>query len=370
MAWAAGLARGLKHLGHDVTLIYIRDSPFFPMFESELADLDVECTFRGFAAWVSKALGWPISLAFLGGGYGKEGTPDPLSWILAPFLGRWGKRFDLLVFAEDFTGLAGFATNQLTEIPYAVFVHEAAGGEPERMSYRVIEKVRKTIRRRATLTCAIDDAIAERLEKYGEPHVVTVPLGCDPIPQAVLTRASFVIADSRWTPARDPAFILEIAKRTPGVPYLMLGSFWTPETERAFLRQRQRLGLESQVTMMPNITSRDATALYQRAMVYIRWAAQGTGGWEMGFPTGLRIAMSNACPILFDRNLGCASFIGSAMPECAVEHNPEAYVEKILDLTRSAELVRARSVESLNFAKKYPWSYSASRMLQALPSDR
>lgn len=366
VVWAAGLARGLSRLGQDVSLIYIRDSRFFSMFESELAGREVEYTFEGALGRLSEAVGWPLSMAFLGGGYGKDGGPDPFSWILAPFAGHWMRRFDLLIFAEDFTGVAGLLSNRLTGTPYVVFVHEAPGGVPSSPLFKIIERARRVIRDGAVLTCAIDEAISTRLQAAGESHVTTVPLGCDPISYPLFNRAEFVLADSRWTPARDPGFILKIAKHTPGIRYLMLGSFWTPEFERSFVEQCRREGLDSQVKLLPNLSSKESTDLYQRAMVYIRWAAYGTGGWEMGFPTGLRLAMSNSCPVIFDKKLGCAPFIENELPESAIEHRPELFALKILELSKSKDLVRARVEKSLKFAQKFPWSYSANCMLGAL----
>ncbi|MGB6442561.1 MAG: glycosyltransferase [Thermoplasmata archaeon] len=361
--WATGLGRGLQQLGHEVTLIYVRDSGFFPMFDRELKGLAFERTFRGTRAAISEALGWAVSMAALGGGYGKQGGPDPISWILAPFTGNWKERFDLLVFAEDFTGLAGLAASRICESPYVVFVHEAPGGTPQSLTYRFVEAVRRTVRRTASLTCAIDDAIAARMQMEGEQGVLTVPSGCEPVEPPSATRSDFVLADTRWTPARDPGFILEVAKLTPGVQYVMLGSFWTPQSERDFLEQRSRDRLEERVRMIPNHSSLEGLDLYRRAMVYIRWAAFGTGGWELGFPTGLRTAMSNSCPVLYDSRLGCASLMRSEIPEGAVEHNSRAYASKIMDLLSDPELVRTRSRQSLSYAQKFQWTHSAALLM-------
>jgi glycosyltransferase involved in cell wall biosynthesis len=367
--WAAGLGRGLAAIGHQVVITYVRESPYLAIFGTELGGLSVENTFRGLTARMSKALGWAVSLAFLGGGYGREASPDPVSWAAAPFVGRWSRRFDLLVFAEDFTAVGGFLLSRLSGTPYVVFVHEAPGRSPSALADRAIEWIRRQVRTYATLVCAIDDAIAARLRDAGERNSITIPSGCDPRGGEPSKRSGFVLADSRWTPARDPAFLVRLAAKTPNTQYVMLGSFWTPEAEAEFRDLRRRSGLESQITMVTSFTPEQATALYRTAMVYIRWAAFGTGGWELGFPTGLRVAMSLGCPVLFDENLGCAKEVGSEIKYGLVAHTPEAFASKIRELEENPELIVARSLDAWRYARSHTWTASASRMLAQLPQS-
>jgi glycosyltransferase involved in cell wall biosynthesis len=369
LEWAAGLGRGLAAAGHHVVLTFVRESSYSAMLKTELSGLLVENTLRGVAARLSTAFGWALSLALLGGGYGREGSPDPLSWAAAPFFGRWSRRFDLVVFAEDFTAFGGFLLNRLNGTQYVVFVHEAPGRSPSAIADRVIEWFRRKVRARASLVCAIDDAIVARLRDAGERNAITIPSGCEPAERDATKRAGFVLADSRWTPARDPAFLVRLAQKTPDTPYVMLGSFWTPETESHFREARRRSGLERQITMVTGFTPEEATEYYRTAMVYVRWAAFGTGGWELGFPTGLRVAMSQGCPVLFDENLGCAAEVGRELKDGMVAHTPEAFAEKIHELQTTPDLVERRSQQAWDYARNHTWAASAARLIAQLPES-
>lgn len=292
-SWVAGLARGLRSFGHDVTIVYIRDSPFYNLFLEDFRGLHVEFSLTGMMARFSEALGWPLSLAILGGGYGKEGSPDILSWMFAPILGRWRERFDLCIMYEHFTGLAGYAAGILWGVPYVVFVHEATTGEPGSWTSKIQQVWRRTVLERALLICPLDEPIANATRNIGADRVVVVPSGCDPIESPTLPKDGFALVDGRWTPARNPFFILEIAKKTPGVTYCMLGSFWTEQLESDFREEIEKERLADRIMVKTGLEAKTSLDYYRRAFVYVRWAARGEGGWERGYPMGIRTALSS-----------------------------------------------------------------------------
>ncbi len=362
-SWVAGLARGLKALGHDATIVYIRDSRFLALFREDFLGLNIEFCLTGTMARTSEALGWPLSLAMLGGGYGKEGSPDILSWVLAPILGRWRKRFDLCIMYEHFTGLAGYVASILWGLPYVVFVHEATTGKPGSWTSKVQAFWRKMILRRASLVCPLDEIIASAARGSGLSRIAIVPSGCDPIESPVLPKDGFALVDGRWTPARNPFFLFEIAKRTPGVTYVMLGSFWTPQLESDFRAGVENEHLTNRIMLRTSLDARKSLDYYRKAFVYVRWAALGEGGWERGYPMGIRTALSNGCPIVFDRELGCESILGPDLPYVLVNHDPGEFALKINELKSDPRLVEAQARASLDVARKNTWRKSADILM-------
>jgi hypothetical protein len=368
-SWVAGLARGLQEAGHSVTVVFIRKSRYWALFESDFLGVPVEFCMNGRASRFSEALGWPLSIAFLDGGYGMAGSPDAVSWVLAPFLGRWRGRFDLLVMYEHFTGLSGLISNLLWQSKYAVFLHETGPVRPKTVEHRLEYWLRSAVASRSSVVCALSPTIAGSLRDRGLPRVVVVSSGCEHPVRAATRRERYVLVDGRWTPPRNPFFLTEVVRRTPHISYVLAGSFWTPAFETQFVDSIRQEGLESRISIRTGLTAAQTSQLYDQAMVYLRWAAHGEGGWETGFPMGLRTALAHGCPVLFDKELGCSDILSDDLGESILPHNPEIYANRIMELSGSQKAVQRQSELSYTAAEKHSWATVASRLLASIQGE-
>lgn len=368
--WVSGLARGLHKLGHRVEIVYLREPSVAPPgFLVPFEGLDMTFLLRGWLARLSEAIGWPISMGLLGGGYGREGSPDPLSWIFVPVFSHRLRRFDLAIFYDPYSGITGVVSNILFSLKYVTFVHEAIAGSPKSLLGKLERHMLRLVSERAVLTAGINESITKSLAQMGLPRTKTIASGCIRDPRAPNSKKEFVLFDTRWTPARNPAFALEIAKLSPGIRFVMIGSFWTRTLESEIRQKVVAEGLDNRFIIRTNLSPQEVRKHYREASVFVRWSAHGTGGWERGIPMGILTAMSVGCPIVIDENLGCAPLLAEILHGYILPYHPKEFANAVTRIVRTpSERTRLVGI-SLKLAERFSWTKSARALLDILCNE-
>jgi glycosyltransferase involved in cell wall biosynthesis len=363
--WSVGWSQGLGQLGNQVQTVFIREADSAAQMHTLLAGLNVVSYLTGRYARVSEWLGAPFIELWARNSFGLDSSPDLLSWALAPLLGRWRRNFDLVLVYEEFTGLGALVANLLNRTPYILFLQEAIASDEPRTLRSALRPWRRQVARRALMRVANSAKIAASYEKELGLHVDVIPHGCDPAPSIVVPKSDFVLADTRWTPGRDPFFFLEIAERVSRLRFVIAGSFHSPDIEQRFRRELKQRGLAGRVRVATGLTEEKLVQLYRTALVYTRWAAHSTSAPpESGASFGIFQALSQGCPIVADASLSMDPIVRARFRDWVVPTDPACFAEKLETLAADPVRVAALSREAWETAKELSWRNRALKLVQ------
>ena len=372
--WSAGWSKGLSDVGNQVEMIFLREARSAHQVKGLLSGLHYSSYLSGTIARLSEAVGSPFVRLGASESFEVDSSPDPITWALAPIIGRWDKKFDLVIASEEFTGLAALAANLLNGTPYVLFFQEAiAENEPPWLSL-LLRPWRLVVSRRAALCVGVTTRVAASYQRTLGIEVKVIPHGCNPAPRISTSKQDFVLADTRWTPVRDPAFLLDVAELVDCVRFVVAGSFASHDAQARFQLEICQRNLGNRVQLATGLTEEALTELYRTALVYVRWAAHSSETPpESGPSFGIFQALSQGCPIIADTNLSMDSIVISRFKDWVLPRNPSVFAERIEALAANPSLVAELSLMAWETAKELSWTNRArqlTRMLQRIMDGR
>ncbi len=364
--WSKGWTSGLIELGHSTTAVFLREARTGASLKRSLQSIPHEIYLVGRWARLSETLMYPIVRRWLMDGFGKESAPDPLNWIAAPFVHDWS-RYELIIAYEEYTALAALAANRLFGIPYVVFFQESYSNPESAVLADVLRKWRILVSMRAKLLVANSAKVAQSYESLLGRRVYAIPHGCFPDASPPDKKETFVLADTRWTEVRNPLFLVEIARRTPNIHYLMTSTFPTDEHKGRFINAVNRLGLGERIHLLPpELDEEELAGYYRSAMAYVRWSAhKGDSLVESGLPFGIFQALSHACPPIVNREITTDPSLNGRLDDFAVELDPSEFAERINWLTKGDNLDTAAR-QAYTLAITWRWRNRANALLRLL----
>ena len=320
--YAVRLAKTCKAGGASTELLYYR-SPT-RLTDSSEEGLRQSALLSGVAARISTALGSPILRIFRPSGYSDDSAPDLLSWILLPVLIRWSRRADLIIFTDEVFSPFALLALSLSPLPYLVVVHEGYEMKPRflaRLQRRLLHSAGAVISpspRAAQMTAARTGIGVETL-------TITEPMSVD----VRVEGKQIVLFDTRWTAARRPQLILDIAQLERRATYVVTGSFPTMPLESAFRDEVRARGLGERVILQVHPSPNETESLYSAALAYVRWAETDGMNAESGVGMGVLKALAVGCPVIVDKALGGSDLIEDGVHGFVTEARAEAIATRI-----------------------------------------
>lgn len=365
--WSAGWSKGLSDVGNQVEMIFLREARSAHQVRGLLSGLHFSSYLSGTIARLSEAVGSPFVRLGAGESFEIDSSPDPITWALAPIIGKWNKKFDLVIASEEFTGLAALAANLLNGTPYILFFQEAiAEDEPSWLSL-LLRPWRLAVSRRAVLCVGVTTRVAASYQRTLGIEVKVIPHGCNPAPWIFTSKQAFVLADTRWTPVRDPDFLLDVAELTHFVKFVVAGSFPSHAAQARFQQEISQRNLCNRVQLVTGLAEEALTELYRTALVYVRWAAHSNEAPpESGPSFGIFQALSQGCPIIADANLSMDPIVASRFKNWVLPRNASVFANRIEALAANPSLVAELSVMAWETAKDLSWTNRALQLTQML----
>lgn len=310
----------LERLGHFVEIIFLRGP------ESVHRDLPGE--FEGpisvFAggriASLSRIVNLPFVRLLYTDGFPDSSAPAPLIWAIAPLLGKWREKFDLVIFSDELLGIACIGSIRLADLTYGLIIHEGTFFHSQ-----FLKSAQLDLYRSAKWRLSPSPVAAEMIKRATGIPVDFVGLA-RPSPTYELTKERFALVDTRWSPARDPGFLVDVLTKVEGPQVIMAGSFPRPALKARFLSRLESAGLASRVTVRTDLPELEVARLYSRALCYMRWSGySATSVPETGLGWGFIRAIENGCPIIADDGLGASRLISDGKEGMVVDRNPASF---------------------------------------------
>jgi len=371
LRWSLGLGRALSDLGHDVTLLFFRDSPAREALDTQRNRLKVEVSERGARAHFSRLAGTPVlKMKYFENGFPPDAAPEPISWMLLPLLASWQNRFDLLLCYDQYVAVAGLALERFHGIPYVVFTHETPAPREPAILRMFLQPWQAAVFGGARLRCAPTKRIADGAMQIFGVDFSVIEYGCSPVDAMMDRKDNYVLVDTRWTIARDPFFLLEVAKRLSDVDFILAGLFVSHDLFSRFQSEMLRLDLARRINIRLHPTEAEYSYLYKHALAYLRWTARATDGFvETGPSLGVYRALEAGCPLVVTTDLSGAEELHARSVAIRAERNPASVADAIEVLRTDQSLSQEMANRSWALSKEWSWSNRAMQLLSRL-SDK
>lgn len=283
-------------------------------------------------------------------------------------------RFDILLCHGTTAGFTAQVINKFTHLPYVLFVYDPMTYIFEKIYRRGLLRalaipVRRLIRRlerkllrdaSGILTLSIH---IDHLTSQGARRVTPLSPGVDPLENVPQRRGDFLLAFSRWEPAKQPTLLLDLAEKLPEARFVIAGT-WSDRREReAFREDLVRRRLESRVELRPNVNEDEKRTLFReaRAWVHPHVEAFGLAGLE---------AAATGCPIIMPAGSGLATLFedgvhGFFPPQAS----PETFVEAVRTLANDERLAWRLGKAAWERSKGFSWQEHIRKLEEMLRTD-
>ena len=351
------LALCLTNAGHTATLIFLRGQ-----LHGEDYSPYPSVTFRtGWKEQVSIARGLPILRLLLAGGFPDTSAPDLVDWTFSPILHRVLQRHDMVFYGDENVALFSVLDLALNDKSFAVVCHES-----RRPDFPPLGRMQDRLLKRAALVLSPSPKTAEKLRLRLGREIEFHPL-MHPAEALIMRKGKYVLFDTRWTPKRHPQFALEIAEATPGVRFVMAGSFSSSEDQASLIAKARMMGVSDRIQFAFGLDEEAQRQLYREASAYIRWPeTHGEFVYEEGIGFGVVKALEHACPVIVDKRAGSASLIMDGGNGFGVSPNPSEYAAHIQGILNEPSTASRLSRGAYETAVAHSIA-SSSKRLTALP---
>lgn len=305
--WTSGVpkmavhqARQLVKMGHDVELIFLRGSKLSG-YEDLLGGLD----YRVLSPTGESTLS-PVYERVTKWFAPDRGTESRIDYNLI-------RRFpdsishsgvDYVICHDQFAGLAGYYARRRLGTPYSVYMNERVtqysvpflGDIANWYEGRVLKGAAGVF----LITPKIGDSI---LQKHGVSGTLNY-LGMDLVSKAPFEeKDQSLIAVSMWDLGRRPWYYLDILQYLPTYRLRMVGRWRVPEAKQIFVRQSERLGLQSRVDLFEGVSENELDSLYDRSKFYLRF---GFGEYGSGSTVE---CIEHRVPLVMNEDIGTADLV-------------------------------------------------------------
>lgn len=342
--YAIRFAQACKVAGFDTELVALRAVSSESV--KQVSGVRVSALLLGKAARRSIMLGLPLLRLFRSQGYSDDNAPDLLSWTFGLALSRRIRHADLVVYTDEVFGSFAQLATKLVPRPYAVVIHEGYEIKP-----RALIPLQTRLLSQAAGLFSPSPRASRMVETRTGLHVTQLVL-TRPVDSPNQGRGLSVLFDTRWTPARRPSMILDIARIETRPHYVVTGSFPTREQERDFLKGIDAAGLSKSITVVTGISDEEIRELYAAALAYVRWGEKDASNSESGVGLGILKALESGCPVVVDKTMGGAELIVDGVHGFAVDPTPDSIAGRISYLVSDPASARFMGQQAWELARR------------------
>jgi len=313
-------AQALKKLGHQVEVLVLIREGSYPQLTELSRGLSVKHLSDHYPFLFRKSIKLPL-FSFLSTGH-------LLSPLLTPRIIS-NCQYDLLISHGSTTCLSAQKIYQKRHIPFLAFVYDPmiyilqkiysqTWPEPMRRILTPVIKTKEISYLKSSLAVSTQSITSQQHLKqaYGINSQVTTP-GCQPLSKIPPKRGSYLLALSRWSLKKDPAFLLKILKQIPKTRLKIAGVWESKKHLNIFQKQIKQANLKSRLELITSFTEQEKRNLFQKARAWIHPHLEGFG-------MGALSAAECGCPIIMPKGSGAAYLF---------QHKKHGYFPKEGDLS-------------------------------------
>jgi glycosyltransferase involved in cell wall biosynthesis len=328
--WASGAqkiaieeAKTLTQLGHEVKLVFLRETESGKLLEPTLASLDYEIFSTRKPSWVYSTITGMFMPDRKGEGaldynllqdYPKTVTPNEA---------------DLIICHDPWAGIAGYRINKKLNIPYSIFYHEGISGEyPIPLLGRFAKRTEENVLKKASKIFGVTAKVANSVRRVYEVEVIPNFPGMNLQEYDIFNdKQDVLVASATWDKNRDPTKYIDILDELPDFTLYIVGR-WRSGTEyQDFLNLLSSRKLSNRVIIEDRISESKLQTLYKKAKFNLRY---GTN--EMGPGMSNIESISHLTPIVVDSVLGISDLIieygGGGVVDTWNSMNVSAYIRE------------------------------------------
>lgn len=357
------VVRGLRQLGCEVETHFLSQSKDVGL----MGDLDVSARSTGLRTRITGLLSASLQLPLLqtvwSFGFTPEDSVDLLGSVTdRDFLlkARWA---ELIIFMNFWAAIPIFRIDPRLRPRTMVYFHELPRFTEVPPILRVAMRgLVRWVANSCTNVISVSDRVRDEVQRQLGRESIVLYHGVR-THNSRLDKSSYILLDTRWTGARQPEFVVDLAGHLPDIRFLMAGYFPSATVRRTLRKKIEASGLDNQIEILEGLPEESLNELYGTAKFYVRWSA---GGEEAGPSMGVFQAIGNLCPPIVDRQLGATDFLRRVgLGQLVVERNPRAFADRIRELGGSADAYSSL-LNNIEAAREGSgWDSYCSRLLAA-----
>ncbi|MCL5252981.1 MAG: glycosyltransferase family 4 protein [Candidatus Thermoplasmatota archaeon] len=353
--WTAGAqktaieeARTLQNFGHDVKLIFLRETESGKKLYPLMTNIDWEITGSDSSSFLTPLYD-QITGLFMPDRKGDGRVDYDLIRKFPNHITSFQP--DIIICHDSWAGLAGFYAKRKLSYKYSVIVHEKVGKFNVPLMGNLANHFEKTVLSNANRVFAINDKIADSIkQQYGVEPVVNFH-GMDmKYRESFMTKENLIFANSTWDSDRASDVYLQIVERMPSYKMEMVGRWRDAKLKSSYQEKIRKRNLESRFLLRENLDEDEMINIYKRAKYFIRFGFQ-----EWGNPHGVVDAVSYSVPPVINSDLGISSIIKNYKAGIVLDNiKPENVADSIDKINNPLDYSNIQN--NLNaLSKKYSW---------------
>ena len=293
-------AQTLTQLGHEVKLVFLRETESGKLLEPSLASLDYEIFSTRKPRWIYST----ITGMFMPDRKGEGALDYNLLQDYPKTVTQ--NEADLIICHDPWAGIAGYRINKKLNIPYSIFYHEGISGEyPIPLLGRFAKRTEENVLKNASKVFGVTTKVANSVRRVYDVEVLPNFPGMNLQGYDIFNdKQDVLIASATWDKNRDPTKYIDILERLPDFTLYIVGRWRSVSEYQDFLNLLIYKKISNRVVIEDRISESKLQNLYKKAKFNLRY---GTN--EMGLGTSNIESISHLTPIVVDSVLGISDLI-------------------------------------------------------------
>lgn len=362
--WASGAqktaieeAKAFIKLGHDVKIVFLRETESGKLFKPLMDGLEWEVICKGNYSLFTPLYSYFTGL-FMPDRRG-EGRVDYDLIRKFPSVVK-KERPDLIICHDSWAGLAGYYSFRKYKGRYSVIIHEKVG----KFNIPIIGRIGNWLERR-TLShsngiYAINTPIAQSVWNiYGLKARVNYH-GMDMEGNTNYNhKQNIILTNATWDSNRAVPEYLDIIEQLNGYKLHMVGRWRNEAIKNNFIRILQNRDLIERVVLMENLTESELVQEYLNAKFFVRF-----GFNESGNPHGIVSSIAHLVPPIINPELGISDIIKQNGGGVVIEPNKTEKIIKWIEENDQSEAYERLQEQLTGITTSFNWIKHSELLLE------
>ncbi|BCS91498.1 glycosyltransferase family 4 protein [Metallosphaera javensis (ex Sakai et al. 2022)] len=346
--------RALSRLGHDVRLVFLRETSSGKYLEPLLRGIDYEIFSTKPPKWIYSTITGLFAPDRKG-----EGAVD---YDLLKSFAKTVKPgdADLMICHDQLSGISGYRAWKSSGIPYVVYVHEKVTGKykvpilgwyARRLEYTILKNAKKVFAGTPKIANSI-------ISTYGIQATANFPGVELKDSKPYKSRDNMILTSAVWDRGRNVMVYLKLMERLENIKLLMVGRWRDKRLLQDFQNEIVNKNLEDRMELITGIPEDRLQELYSRAKFIIRF---GWGEWGPGMVT--IEAISHLTPLIINSDLGISDLIkenGGGLVLNEINYND---IVKFVQNNNNEKNYSALQDQLRRIASNYTWETHAKILI-------
>lgn len=365
--WASGAqkiaieeAKSLTKLGHEVKLVFLRETESGKYLKPMLEGINFEVYSSKKPKWIYSA----VTGMFMPDRKG-NGTVDYN--LLKQYPKSINKNdVDYIICHDPWTGLAGYRINKRLDIPYSVMYHEKVTGKYSvpilgKFALKIEKKILKNAAAVFGITKKVTDTVHNAYNIEVIPNLPGMNLG---IWKPFNEKKNILLVSATFDKNRDPIDYVNIIEKLPDFMLYVVGSWRETLEYDKFIKLVNDKDVASKVVVKRGISETELQSLYTDAKFSLRF-----GKDEYGLGTSNVEAISKLTPIIINSDLGISDLIREYGGGIIIDSKDPEIAKSIIQKYNNKSSYETLQKQLINITKTYTWEFHANNLIRAIRSN-